>query len=162
MSAPLGGADDATPPDGTPVPPGGFRAQPALPAASAGASPDARGAISEAGRMWAFASYASLFVGLPLFLVPMIQRDNAFALHHARHAAACFLAFVALALGVGVFSLITCGIGAVAFPLALLPYVPAVHGLMLVSEGKWAEPWGLFGVGDRLFASMTLKPPGAP
>lgn len=153
--------DDATPPDGTPVPPGGLRAE-LLPPPSPGAMPGARDTILEAGRVWAFASYASLFVGIPLFAIPMIQRDNAFALHHARHAAACFLGFVVLGLGIGVFSLVTCGIGAMVFPLALLPYVPAVHGLMLVADGKWGEPYGLFGLGDRLFGSMTAKPPGAP
>lgn len=153
--------DDATPPDGTPVPPGGLRADLLAPPSPAGL-PGARDAVAEAGKIWAFASYASLFVGFPLFLIPMIQRDNAFALHHARHAAACFLGLLGLSLGIGVLSIVTCGIGAFLFPIALLPYVPAVHGLMLVSDGKWGEPYGVFGIGDRLFGTITAKPPGSP
>jgi uncharacterized membrane protein len=115
--------------------------------------------ISQDGRTWAYVAYASMFVGFPLFLVPMLQRNDAFALFHAKQAAVAYIAMIALFFAYGFISIITCGFGAVLFPMVLLPYVPMIHGVLLVSNGEWKEPIGVFGLGNTLFAGVQLQGP---
>lgn len=111
----------------------------------------------QSGKMWALLSYAGIFFGLPLAVVPLLQRDNAYALYHAKHATAAYAASVVLFIVWCIFYAISCGFGAVAFPLVMLPWVVAGHGIWLVREGAWRQPIGLFGLGDRLFGTLELK-----
>ncbi len=111
----------------------------------------------EAGKGLAYLSYASMFFGLPAFLIPMIQRDNAFSLYHARHAAAIYVLFLMLVTGVSLVSFITCGIGAVLVPVVFLPFIPSVHGFVLVSRGEWTEPMLVFGLGEKFFGGIKIE-----
>jgi hypothetical protein len=123
------------------------------------------------GRMWAALSYGGVFVGLPLGLVPLVQRNDAFALHHAKQALGVqFATFASYLLGfaaaLGLF-FVTCGMSNfVAIPLLaalmLWPVGQGVHGLILALDGDWTPPLGSFGLGDRLFASVTLLAPPSP
>ena len=74
---------------------------------------DDRPGPSDTAKMWAALSYGSFFVGFPLGVVPLIQRDDAFALHHAKISTAVWLVmFVAgtiLGAGTGFFSVVTLG-----------------------------------------------------
>src|SRR5688572_27117688 len=107
---------------------------------------DAPLAVSQDARLWGYLSYSSILTGVPLFLVPFVQRNDAFALHHAKRAAAAYVVAIVLAFGYRAVTLLTCGIGAVLFPIAMLPYVPAIHGFVLVANGDQAEPLGVFGL----------------
>ncbi len=104
----------------------------------------------EAGRPMALLSYFSVLFGLPVFVVPMVLRDNAFALHHARAAGAIYVAsLVALAL-----SLTQC---AVFLPFVFLCYIPAAIGIYRAAAGVEAgrsalEPWG-----RRLFGRIEVE-----
>lgn len=112
--------------------------------------------ITSESRLWAGLSYASTFLGLPLFLVPLLQRNDAYALFHAKHAAVTYiLFFVLLFLYVGI-STMTCGIGGICFFIPFLAYVPMFHGFVLVAGDRWEEPMGLVGGGERLFGSIKL------
>jgi hypothetical protein len=113
----------------------------------------------EQGKAWAFLSYASFFVGFPVWIIPLAQRDNAYSLYHAKQAGASYIMGFAAACVIGIIAVVTCGIGAVLFPLALFPLVTAVHGLMLVNGGEAREPILVFGIGDKLFKSIQPKPP---
>jgi hypothetical protein len=97
----------------------------------------------EDGKPMAVLSHMSILFGLPIFLVPIIKRDNAFALHHAKSAMVIFLLFI-LAF---VASFATCGL---AVPLALLLYVPAIVGVVHAARGERAGRWALGHWGERL------------
>ncbi|MDP2305395.1 MAG: hypothetical protein Q8P18_05165 [Pseudomonadota bacterium] len=112
--------------------------------------------ITQEGRTWAYLSYASVFVGFPLFVVPFIQRNDAFALYHAKQAAVAYLLWVVLLMVYFTISMVTCGLGFFLFPMVMLPYVPMIHGFILVSNGEQTEPIGVLGFGDSLFAGVTV------
>lgn len=131
---------------------------------------------TDQGKLWAALSYGGFFLGFPLGVIPLIQRDDAFALYHAKHATAVWLAVFVASTVLGVLltivSAVTCGFGALLFPLVLLPVpwamVVGIHGLLLTMNGEWKEPIGAFGLGQILFGqieprSLTEKaPPPAP
>lgn len=111
--------------------------------------------------MWAYLAYASFFVGLPVWIIPLAQRENPFALYHAKQAGASYILGFAVAMVVGVIAVVTCGFGAVLLPLAFFPVITSIHGLILVNNGEVREPMLVFGVGDKLFGSVQPKPPGS-
>jgi hypothetical protein len=95
------------------------------------------------GKAMAILSHMSVLFGIPVFLVPIIKRDNAFALHHAKAAMVIYLLFIA---GF-VASFLTCGL---ALPFALLLYVPAIVGVVHAARGDEAGPWALGHLGEKL------------
>ena len=126
---------------------------------------------SDQGKMWAAVSYAGFLFGLPLGIIPMIQRDDAFALYHAKIATAVYLvtfvSVLVLSIVVTILSVVTCGIGSVLYVLLFLPwlwaFVVGIHGLILSLNGKREEPIASFGLGDKIFGSIKPKDalPGA-
>lgn len=135
--------------------PHGFTSPPGMPPTQVSFDP---GTI-EQGKTLAYLSYASYFVGLPIWLIPIIQKDNAFSLYHAKQAGASYILGMGAAMIIGVIAVVTCGLGAVLFPLALFPLITSIHGLILVSNGEVREPALVFGLGDKLFTSIQPKPP---
>ena len=128
------------------------------------------GEVSQNARIWGLVSYGSHFLGLPLGIIPLIIADDPYAVHHAKHAVAVYL--VTLAIGVAASVVITplvfCTLGMSVFvllPLLVLfaawPLIHAIHGLILVLNGSWAEPIGTFGLGDRLFGGLRPSKPAA-
>jgi len=117
------------------------------------------------GRMWAAASYAGVLVALPAALVPLAQRNDAFALHHAKQALGVQITFIVayfttffLAF---VFFLCTFGLSHLFFiPVLMLmliwPIGSSLHGIILATNGDWSPPIGSFGLGDRFFSGVTL------
>lgn len=104
----------------------------------------------DSGKAMAIFSHCSIVLGLPVFIIPMITRDNEFALHHAKAAAANFgalILFIAITFA-------TCGL---AFPLIFLCYIPALVGIVHAANGEEAGAWGLGGMGESLFSSLRLK-----
>lgn len=147
---------DPTPePDAQPTP---------EPAAQAAPQPDqqpppqenAPGTFDD-GKLWAMLSYASMFMGFPIFIVPLAMRDNEFALYHARQAAGIYVGWLVLFMVVFVFSFITCGFGAMLVPVIFIAYIPSIHGIILASNGEMREPMMLYGLGDALFGRITTK-----
>ena len=114
----------------------------------------------ERGKGMAYLAYASIFLGFPVFILPLIQRDNPFSLYHARQAAGIYVLFFIIFAILMAFSFITLGFGSLAFPIVFIVWVPSIHGFMLVSRGEYREPTMLFGLGDKLFGGITLQQPG--
>jgi uncharacterized membrane protein len=113
--------------------------------------------VSETGRILAAASHVSVFIGVPLFLLPMITRDDAFALYHARQAALVSIGMLISVLLLVAFSIVTCGFGTIAGPLLMVWYVPAVLGLLDVL-GNRQKPIPLIGgFAEQLFSFVELK-----
>ena len=121
--------------------------------------------VSSEGRLWAVLSYASFFVGFPLGVVPLVMRNDAFALYHAKHSVAVFLAFFVSYLAGFVLAIVlfflTCGMGNfITVPLLMLmmvwPFTVAIHGLVLAANGEMREPLGAFGLGEKIFGSIQV------
>lgn len=133
---------------------------------------------SDQGKLWATLSYGGHLLGLPLFFAPLIYRDDPFALYHAKHAFDVLAGLVlSIAVGIGGMLLsiplffVTCGLSSfVVFPLLMMWImaisawfiVPIFHGVLLAQGGEWRAPYGTFRLGERLFASVEIHPPGPP
>lgn len=113
------------------------------------AAPVADAKTVEEGKAFAILSYALSIIGLPFFLVPLIMRNNAFALYHAKQCLVLWLAGIAAGVVSGILSMICIGviIGLVAM---ILFVVLCVMGIMNTSKGlmtplpmigKWGEDW---------------------
>jgi hypothetical protein len=122
---------------------------------------------SEQGKLWAAASYGSFFFGFPIGIIPLIQRDDAFALHHAKHATAVWLSSIAGVLGLFTLAFVlfffTFGISnfifiPIIFLFMLWPMITTIHGVILSLNGDWSEPWGAFGLGDTFFGNLDVNP----
>lgn len=130
-------------------------ATPAPPPEVPGLTPE----VIEQGKMFAILSYASMFIGFPVCVLPLAMRDNEFALYHARHATIVYLAGMIFGVAIVFIYLITCGIGIVFVPLMFLLWVPTIHGFVLAAGGKMEEPMGLFGLGEKVFGALEVKKP---
>lgn len=123
--------------------------------------------VSDNAKMFAALSYGGFFFGFPLGVIPLLQRDDEFSLFHARHATAVWLVSLVLFTVLSAFysfvTFVTCGVGAIAFPILLLPVpwvmVVAIHGLLLSLNGEQREPMGVFGLGDLMFSGIQVKLP---
>ena len=95
------------------------------------------------GKAFAVLSYALSFIGLPFFLIPLITRNNGFALYHAKQ---CLLLWIAgAAVGVVATLLSVICIGVILGPiLGVALLVLNVMGLINASGGK-ATPVPLIG-----------------
>jgi len=103
----------------------------------------------EEGKVFAILSYALSFVGIPFFLVPLIMRNNAFSLYHAKQCLILWLAGIAAGIVSIVLSFVC--IGVILGPvLGIFLVVLGVMGLINASKGtmepvpligKWGEEW---------------------
>lgn len=112
--------------------------------------PSQTGSDSEDGKMLAILSHLSILFGIPIFLIPLIQRENAFALHHAKAAAVTY----GMLMIAGMLSVVTCGLGV---PLIFLCYVPAIIGIVKATNEELAGKWGMGDFGEQLLSSVQVK-----
>jgi uncharacterized membrane protein len=92
----------------------------------------------ESGKLMAILGY---FVS-PLWIIPLVQRDNAFALFHAKQAMVYSIAMAILGAAIGVVSFFTCGFGAI-LALAVFPFMyPWIMGIVYAAQGEYRPmPW---------------------
>lgn len=109
-----------------------------------------RRATVEEGRLMAIFSHFSVLFGIPVFLVTMYQRDNAFALHHAKAAGIIFLACTTML----ILALFNC---AVFLPLVFVCYIPALIGIFRAAAGVEAGVAALGTIGERVFQWIRVK-----
>ncbi len=131
---------------GNPLPP------PPPPPDSVGDSAIAEGfdaATVEAGKTFAILGYALSFIGLPFFLVPVITRDNAYSLYHAKQSMMIWLAGIVLGVVSAILTVICIGpivglLGGLGLlVLNILGLLQAVNGEAkpLPAIGKYAIEW---------------------
>jgi uncharacterized membrane protein len=101
------------------------------------------------GKMFAILCYALNFVGFPFWIIPLITRDNAYSLYHAKQ---CLIMWIALAVGslVGGPTIFIC-VGAVILAAVwitniifnVIGVLNANNGMCkpLPVIGKWGEDW---------------------
>lgn len=98
----------------------------------------------------ALLAYMGLLFGLPLFIIPLITRDNRFSLHHAKAAGVTFIAFFISTMLTGV----TCGL---FFPIMMCFYIPAIVGAIQAVNGQLAGRWGFGDLGESVFSGISVK-----
>jgi len=101
------------------------------------------------GKTFAILSYVISLIGLPFFIVPLVMRNNDFALYHAKQ---CLMLWIAGAIGGAICSILSflC-IGFLLIPVLLIGMlVLEVMGILnavggkvkpLPIIGKWGEEW---------------------
>lgn len=109
--------------------------------------------VVESGKTMALLAWVGLLVGVPLFLIPFLQNENAFATFHARHALATFVASLGLVVAWVVIYIGTCGLGIVLFPVLLVTLVPTIDGLIKATSGRAEAPLIIGPLTDALFPS---------
>lgn len=117
--------------------------------------------VIQDGTALAVLSWASMLLGLPIFLLPLITNDNAFATYHARQALVTYVVQIVLVVVFFMIVSITCGFGLVLFPIALLALIPTIDGLIKAMQGR-AEPAMLVGSITASLFSSTATASSAP
>ena len=105
------------------------------------------------GKALAIIGYALNLIGLPLWVIPLIMRDNAFSLYHAKQAMTLWLAGVVIAVANGVLTIIPivgC-ITLITWPVFIITLVVLdLIGLVSAAKGRvepvpfvgrYAEEW---------------------
>jgi uncharacterized membrane protein len=103
----------------------------------------------EEGRTFAILSYALGLIGLPFFLIPLIMRNNAFSLYHAKQCLILWLAGIVVSVAGGILTVVCIGIVVLLagwifmLVLDILGLVNAIKGEQkpLPVIGKWGEEW---------------------
>ena len=93
----------------------------------------------EEGKAFAILSYALGFVGIPFFLVPLIMRNNEFALYHSKQCLILALLIVAgalLALMMAATVILLVFAPLVWFAACIALWVGCVLGIMASSKGE--------------------------
>jgi uncharacterized membrane protein len=117
----------------------------------------------ESGKMLAILGYLIS----PLWILPLVQRDNAFALYHAKQAMVYTIFMAILGSVIGIVSVITCGFGSI-LAIAIFPFMyPWIMAIVYASQGEYKPmPW-IGHYADKYFANMVadkrpMSPPGYP
>lgn len=105
--------------------------------------PDPTESDGRDGRSLAILSHMSLLFGLPIFLIPLLQRKNALAIHHAKAAGLIYFGFY----GTLLLSMYSTGL---FVPLAMLFYLPGLVGIYRAINKQAAGRWGLGDLAERL------------
>ena len=112
--------------------------------------------VDDSSRAMAVLCHVSMVLGLPLWLVPMLTRDNAFTLHHAKDAAIIWvMGFVIFSAGLVIWFM-TCGLLPV-FGLALLMWLPTLMGLFSAINGQMEEIPLITSLSRSVLGGMKLK-----
>lgn len=111
-------------------------------------SPGERAARSSA---MAILCHLSVFFGFPIFLFPMVMRDDAFVLHHAKASALAFVLFYGLLLAGFVWH-------AGFFWVMLAAYIFPLVGIWRASRGERAGVLGLGHQGEGVFFLLQASP----
>jgi uncharacterized membrane protein len=116
----------------------------------------------ESGKTMAILSYILLLVGIPLCILPLFTKENAFSLYHAKQAMMVWLLGLATFVGLVILSPLAClcapvmpiialGAGLAMLVLTIFGIIaavkPAVTPLPVV--GEW---------GERLFRGVRMNP----
>lgn len=110
----------------------------------------------ESGKMFAILSYVLSFVGLPFFIIPLIQKDNSFSLYHAKQVLMLWIAGAIIGVASAILTVICIGpvLGAVA---GVALFVFAIMGLMAAAKGEM-KPLPLIGkMAEEWFKTITKK-----
>jgi uncharacterized membrane protein len=112
-------------------------------------APAAGGSEAEEGKAFAILSYALGFIGLPFFLVPLIMRNNEFALYHAKQCLILWILGLAGSVVSGILMAVCIGVvlAVVVWGFCLvLNIIGLMNAVKLEKKplpliGKYGEEW---------------------
>ena len=114
--------------------------------------------ISDNAKILAVASHGGTLIGIPLlWILPMITRDDEFALFHAKQAGALAVVGLIATIVITLVSVVTCGLGAVLYVLLLALPLASLFGIYDILVGQKTRMPLVSDVADLLFASITVK-----
>lgn len=139
-----------------PVPP----APPTPPAPT----PAADGPTDE-GKLFAILSYALNFIGLPFWIVPVFQKNNEFALYHAKQAmfmwlaafAVYIVAFIAMFVLVAIFAPLACIVQILIAGVGISMLILNILGLINAINAKMVPVPVVGDMALNMFKGMTVK-----
>ena len=111
----------------------------------------------EVGKPLAIICYATLPLGIPAFILPMLTRDNAYALQHAKYAGVIFLGATLTFILTFAAAFITCGFGTPLVGLTLFFIIPTIQGFLAALNGQDEIPMMVGPWAEKLFSGVTLK-----
>lgn len=96
--------------------------------------------------------HMSVLFGLPMFVIPMMKRDQAFSLHHAKASAINFIVFHVAMLASVIFH--------PYFLFALLvSYLPGWIGIWRAARGQRVGIFGFGPIGEAVFFMLPARAP---
>ena len=119
--------------------------------------------VVDSGKTMALVSHLSNLCGLPLFLLPMMSKDNAYALHHAKQAGTVYVANLLLLVLLLIATCITFGLVSPLFSaVPMIGLVAGVIGGLKAWEGEVYEFPYVAKYTERIFGNVQLNqlPPG--
>jgi hypothetical protein len=125
----------------------------------------ADGQLTDQGKFQAIGSYFSLITGWPIFLWPLVVRDDAFGLQHGKWAGGLYVGYMITVFAVVFISFATCGLGSLLIFLLFLWWIPAAMGVLSALNGKLEAPIGAEPLATMLFGTILPKdqdPPKLP
>lgn len=105
---------------------------------------DTSGRRLDRAEVMAILSHMSVLFGIPVFMVPLVVRKDALALHHAKAAAIAYFAFYGVLLAAMFGS-------SLLLPVALAFYIPPLVGIARAVQHRDAGLLGLGDLGEWLF-----------
>lgn len=112
--------------------------------------------VDDTSKALAVLCHLSLFLGIPIWIVPLITRDNAFTLHHAKDAAVTWaLGMLVFVGGFAVF-ILTCGLLPV-FVLVFALYIPMLMGLFSAAYGQIEDIPVITPISRAVLGGVTVK-----
>lgn len=110
----------------------------------------------EPGKLWAILGQLIH----PLWIVPLITRDNAFAVYHSKQALVLALVSFASSFILAPIAAITCGFGAILYLIFLYPLI---MGIVNAANGRYAPMPLIGGLADTYLSGIVAdRRPGAP
>jgi uncharacterized membrane protein len=108
------------------------------------------------GKLFATLSYACNFVGAPFWIVPLVMRDNAFSLYHAKQNLVLFL-FTLAGMLVSIPLMFVCVGYVTAMAIWVLDIVLIILGLINVSNNQMKPLPVIGGLAESWFRGMTVQ-----
>ena len=106
----------------------------------------------ESGKLWAILSWIFLILGI----VPVIQKENKFALYHGKQALFFFILWIALSIISGLLAVVCIGF-IIALVGSIFLLVLQIMGLVYSIQGQY-KPAPLLGpLGLQLFKSVQVE-----
>lgn len=113
--------------------------------------------VDDTSKALAVLCHLSIFLSIPIWIVPLITRDNAFTLHHAKDAAVTWALGMTVLVGGFIIWILSCGLLPV-FVLVFVLYIPMLMGIFSAANGQIEDIPLITPISRALLGGVTVKP----
>ena len=113
--------------------------------------------VDDTSKALAVLCHLSMFLGIPIWIVPLITRDNAFTLHHAKDAAVTWALGMTVFIGGLAIWILSCGLLPVPF-LVFVLYIPMLMGIFSAANGQIEDIPLITPISRAVLGGVTVKP----